>query len=157
MEKMSTEIADLPGPPEQEFETQEEIHYEKPQQQYHREPNRELHRNQERHYLPEENLYEREGEGSNVRMNIKKNQMEHFEAPGLFDIFKKEINEENVLIFIILFLSTTNYANDYTRKILSMLSFNINTSSTTITLMKCVLLLLIYIIAKNYILPYLKV
>jgi hypothetical protein len=151
---MSTNISDLPGPSEEEdYETQEDMYYEQDEEpQYHREPVKQ----QQRQYQGrEEDLYRRDD--GVVHMNIKKSVKEEFETPGIFDMLRKEITEENLLIFIIIFLSTTDYANNYTRQILSMLSFNVNTSSLTITLIKCALLLLIFIIAKNYVLPYIKV
>lgn len=154
---MSTNISDLPGPSEEDYEVNEEIYYDHPEPQNHNNNHNNKYDNEIRtSYNPrEEDLYQHQEE--NVKMNIKKNIKEDFDTPSLFDVFKREISEENVLIFIILFLSTSHYADDYTRKLLSFLSFNVNTSNLTITLIKCALLLLIYIIVKNYILPYIKV
>jgi len=147
-QQMSTNISDLPGSEEIEeevYEDQYEDQYREPQ---YREPV------QNRSYQPqrisERDLYEQD---QPVKMNIKKS----VESSSLFDSLRNEITEENLLIFVIIFLATSHYADDYTRKILSLMSFNINTSSLTITLTKCALLLLLFILVKNYLLPYFKI
>lgn len=145
-ETMSTNISDLPGPSDDVYETPAQINYE----QHQRQQNEQY--NQKRYN--EEDLYDNSNE---INMNIKKNMRENFDIPGIFDILRKEVTEENMLIFVMLFLATTHNADDYTRRILSMLSFDVNTSNVTITLIKCASLLLIYIIVKNYVLPYIKV
>lgn len=139
-ETMSTNISDLPGPSDETDYEQEPR--QEPEPQY-REQYRE-HRQEPERYR--EQPYQ---ESKSVR--------ENFETIGLFDILRKEINEENLLIFIIIFLSTSKYTDDYTRQLLSMLSFNVNTSSLTITLIKCALLLLIYVLVKNYLLVHVQI
>lgn len=142
-ETMSTNISDLPGPSDEtDYEQEQEPQYrQEPEPQY-REQYREHRQEPERYREPYR-------ESKSVR--------ENFETIGLFDILRKEINEENLLIFIIIFLSTSKYTDDYTRQLLSMLSFNVNTSSLTITLIKCALLLLIYVLVKNYLLVHVQI
>lgn len=144
-ETMSTNISDLPGPSDEtDYEQEQEPQYrQEPEPQY-----REQYR------------YRQEPEREQYREpyhDKSKSVRENFETIGLFDILRKDINEENLLIFIIIFLSTSKYTDDYTRQLLSMLSFNVNTSSLTITLIKCALLLLIYVLVKNYLLVHVQI
>lgn len=146
-QQMSTNISDLPGPEEiEEIEDVEEEVYE----QRYRDTEPIQHRNYQHQYVSERDLYEQE---QPIKMNIRKS----VESPSIFNIVRNEVTEENLLIFVIIFLATSHYTNDYTRKILSLLSFNIHTSNLTITFTKCALLLLLFIVVKNYILPYFKV
>lgn len=133
-QQMSTNISDLPDPEEIEEEIYEDRH-----------------RDQESIQRPIQHINYQNHEKP-IKMNIKKSS----ESRSVFDSIRNEVTEENFLIFVIIFLATSHYTDT---KILSLLSFNniLNTSSSTITLMKCVLLLLLFIIVKNYLLPYIKV
>jgi hypothetical protein len=89
---------------------------------------------------------------SNIRMDIRKaNNLKKKDD----DIYS-QFNEENLLILIILYISSIPISNEYTRNLFSMISFNVN-NNLIITITKCVLLLLIFIIVKLYILPNIKV
>lgn len=130
---MSTNIADLPGPTPEEYEQQYEPQHEEPQHNY-------------------------QEEEQPIRMNIKKvGEMENFDSPSFIGILTKEVTEENLLILAILILATTKQADEYTRRLLSMFSFSMYTSNFTMSVIKCILLLLLFIIFKNYVLPHLKV
>jgi hypothetical protein len=164
---MSTNIADLPGPlPEdieevpQHFEQQRLPSGERPQNDNRPEFNGNIHETDgfyAENYMsqPKEVYYE---QPSSIKMDIKKvnkNQKEEFGEQGIFDMLRREINEENLLVLIILFIATTPYTDEYTKKFLSLFSFNTN-SSFTFNIIKCLLLLLIFILVKIYILPQIK-
>lgn len=141
---MSTNIADLPGPKPEEFED-EEYEYEEedvmdeqediPQQQ-----------------LQREVFYE---QPSSIKMDIRKAKRKVHEDESMFDMIRKEVNEENLLILAILYIASTSLVDDYARKVLSFMSLS-NSSSMVVNIVKCVLLLLVFILVKNYLLPYLK-
>jgi hypothetical protein len=78
---------------------------------------------------------------SNVSSNIKKKS-----SMGC-------INEENALVFILLFFSTMRTSDEYTRKLLSSLPLNIGYNFISLGLLKSILLLLAFLIIKYYILP----
>jgi hypothetical protein len=140
---MSTNIADLPGPKPEEFEDEgyeyeEEVMEEEeeyPQQQ-----------------LPKEVYYE---QPSSIKMDIKKVKRKIQEDESMFSLIQKEVNEENLLILVILYIASTSLVDDYAKKVLSLMSMN-NSSSMIINIVKCVILLLAFILVKNYLLPYLK-
>lgn len=141
---MSTNIADLPGPKPEEFED-EDYEYEEedvmdeqediPQQQ-----------------LQREVFYE---QPSSIKMDIRKAKRKVQEDESMFDMIRKEVNEENLLILAILYIASTSLVDDYARKVLSFMSLS-NSSSMVVNIVKCVLLLLVFILVKNYLLPYLK-
>ena len=141
---MSTNIADLPGPKPEEFED-EEYEYEEedvmdeqediPQQQ-----------------LQREVFYE---QPSSIKMDIRKAKRKVHEDESMFDMIRKEVNVENLLILAILYIASTSLVDDYARKVLSFMSLS-NSSSMVVNIVKCVLLLLVFILVKNYLLPYLK-
>lgn len=137
---MSTNIADLPGPTPDDMEDQ--------------------YQQQEQQMYEEEDFYE---QPESVQMKIRKvHEVENFEensenSSGIFELLRKEICEENLLILVFLFVATTPQADDYTRKFLSMLPFSIPTSPFSQTTFKCVLLLLLMVLIKNYFLSYIRV
>ena len=151
---MSTNIADLPGPgPEDIEESPEEIHYQDYQDDNHHDDHNEYIRENNSRPPAKEIYYE---QPTSIKMDIKKlNKKEHFEEQGTFDILRKEINEENLLILVVLFIATSPYADVYTKKLLELFSFN-TTSSFTFNIIKCVALLIIFIVIKLYVLPSIK-
>ena len=151
---MSTNIADLPGPvPEDIEEIPEEIHYQDYQDDNHHDDHNEYIRENNSRPPAKEIYYE---QPTSMKMDIKKlNKKEHFEEQGTFDILRKEINEENLLILVVLFIATSPYADVYTKKLLELFSFN-TTSSFTFNIIKCVALLIIFIVIKLYVLPSIK-
>ena len=151
---MSTNIADLPGPvPEDIEEIPEEIHYQDYQDDNHHDDHNEYIRENNSRPPAKEIYYE---QPTSIKMDIKKlNKKEHFEEQGTFDILRKEINEENLLILVVLFIATSPYADVYTKKLLELFSFN-TTSSFTFNIIKCVALLIIFIVIKLYVLPSIK-
>lgn len=147
---MSTNIADLPGPKPEENDEEEyiqEYEYENNSNEYEQEDFEPRMENE----LPKEMFYE---QPSAIKMNIKKAHKEKQEDESMFEMLKREVNEENLLILIILYVASTSLVDEYAKKVLTLVSFN--TSSFAVNIVKCVLLLIAFIIAKNYILPYIK-
>lgn len=141
---MSTNIADLPGPEPDDFE--DNVSHESFEDVQKREPQI------QRRQIPQEKLYE---QPSRIKMDIKKINKEKNKTDerGIFDIIKSEVNEENLLILIILYVASTSLIDDYVRKLLSIMSFN----TSSIFIVKCVILLLVFVLAKHILLPYIRV
>lgn len=141
---MSTNIADLPGPIPENMEdnlSQESF-----------EDVRERIEPVQRRQIPTEKLYE---QPSRIKMDIKKvnKAKNRSEEMGIFDIIKNEVNEENLLILIVLYIASTPLIDEYVKKALNLMSFN----TSSIFIFKCVILLLVFILAKHLLLPYIKV
>jgi hypothetical protein len=146
---MSTNIADLPGPipednednvsQEEEFEDVEDRHMEQsPQKQL---------------PIKKEVLYE---QPSIIKMDIKKvNKKSQDKESSIFDIIKNEVNEENLLILILLYIASTSLVDNYARKVLSFMSFN-TFNNVTVNIVKALGLCLLFIIVKYFLLPYIK-
>jgi hypothetical protein len=143
---MSTNIADLPGPKPEEYEEDEYVQ----EDEYEEEPNME-----EFNHQPSREMYYEQP--PDIQMNIKKvkrkEQKEQDES--MFDMITKEVNEENLLILVILYIASTSLLDEYAKKLLTLVSFN--HSSMFVNIVKCVILLLAFILVKNYFLPYIKV
>lgn len=142
---MSTNIADLPGPKPEEFEDEE---YEYEEEDDVMDYQQELPQQQ----VPREVYYE---QPSSIKMDIRKAKRKVQEEESMFDMIRKEVNEENLLILVVLYIASTSLVDDYAKKVLSFMSMN-NSSSMVVNIVKCVMLLLVFILVKNYLLPYLK-
>jgi len=104
--------------------------------------------------------------GSNVRMNIKKrvhfkedddeNEEEDDEYESdLFQYLKFQFSEENILIFVLLIISSRSEFDNYMTR-LPFISSYIMESSVMTTILKAIILLIIYILFKRYILSSIK-
>jgi hypothetical protein len=149
---MSTNIADLPGPVSEEIEDNvSQKSFEDVQERI--EPQ------VQRRHIPKEKLYE---QPSRIKMDIKKVNKAKYKAKdkteerGLFDIIKNEVNEKNLLILMVLYIASTPLIDNYVKKILNLISFN-TSSSLVVNILKCVILLLVFILAKHFLLPYIRV
>jgi hypothetical protein len=145
---MSTNIADLPGPAPEDME-------DNLSQESFEDVRERIEPQVQRRQIPKENLYE---QPSRIKMDIKKvNKIKaKNEELGVFDIIKNEVNEENLLILIVLYIASTPLIDDYVKKILNIMSFN-TSSSLVVNILKCVILLLVFILAKHILLPYIRV
>jgi hypothetical protein len=92
---------------------------------------------------------------SNITASIKKRVKFEDEVDTSFiEILKNEINEENLLLFIILIFASRD---DFDEFILRIPFINKYTdSSFTIILLRCLLLLLSYILLRRYVVPKIK-
>ena len=152
---MSTNIADLPGPAPEEHEDNIQEEFEDVQER--REIEKPQQRPQSRQSVPvqKEALYE---QPSRIKMDIKKVNKAKAKVAELstFDFIRKEVSEENLLILVVLYIASTSLIDEYVKKLLTLASFN--TSSTfAVTILKCVILLLLFILAKHFLLPYIRV
>lgn len=105
----------------------------------------------------------------NVQMDIKKKvrfkeenevyEIDENEPPSKLSFFQKikaEFNEENILLLVILFITATSYADNYINLVPFVGQYASIPGSTMFTVIKCVILLLVYIVSKLFLLPYFK-
>jgi hypothetical protein len=105
--------------------------------------------------------------GSNVKMNIKKrvrfkdndndndeNDEEEDES-DLIQYLKSQFSEENILIFVLLIISSRSDFDNYMTK-LPFISNYLLESSIMTTILKSIMLIIIYILFKRYILSSIK-
>ena len=93
---------------------------------------------------------------SNITASIKKRVkfQDEIDTTSVIEFLKNEINEENLLLFIILIFASRN---DFDGFILRIPFINKYTeSSFTLILLRCLLLLLIYILLRHYVVPKIK-
>jgi hypothetical protein len=155
---MSTRIEDLPGPIPEDIlgdlsniqmgdiqmedirqETEEQVRYNT------------MHNKQP--ILPE--MYKDHPNESNIKIDIKKRVKFEDESESenknsdMFSFFKSQINEENALLLIVLMLASRNETDDY-------IKLYLKTSDILTIVVRCVLILLLYLIFKNFVLPKIK-
>ena len=138
---MSTNLNDLPGPSEKINEVDEMEMFEDEDHQDHQD-----HRQIQNH----QSNYHNEEYFESVPLKKKESS-----PVDILDIISNETKyhgKENLLLLVILFISTLRYSDEYTRKIMTLLSFSV-TNLTTISVIKALLLLILFIICKHYILP----
>ena len=93
---------------------------------------------------------------SNITASIKKRVkfQDEIDTTSVIEFLKNEINEEICLLFIILIFASRN---DFDGFILRIPFINKYTeSSFTVILLRCLLLLLIYILLRHYVVPKIK-
>ena len=93
---------------------------------------------------------------SNITASIKKRVkfQDEIDTTSVIEFLKNEINEENLLLFIILIFASRD---DFDGVILRIPFINKYTeSSFTVILLRCLLLLLIYILLRHYVIPKIK-
>jgi hypothetical protein len=148
---MSTDISDLPGPPE-EIEEIEEI---KQPTMHHQPMHREfMHQpiHQRHHQIKEEF----ESPESNVTIDIKKKPyMDGAIIKSLnINSIDSPVNLSDLLLLAVVYFATMQNSNDYTRKILEMITRNRGYSHISVTIIKCILLVVLYKIIVTYLMPY---
>jgi ABC-type Zn2+ transport system substrate-binding protein/surface adhesin len=149
---MSTFISDLPGPKEvfheeydEEHEDRNEEHHQDRQDrqdEYEEQDQEQEHKSQTVHV---ENFDESEYTGIIKKKNTKESKKQSME----FDL-KNELNIENLLLFFIIFSATLPQLNEGIRKVLGMFMSS-GYSHGFITVIKCILLVSVFIIAKKFI------
>lgn len=126
---------------------------------------------QQQNYMQQQNysqLNELNSNQTNIKMDIKKRV--HFKEPleeiklitdsqesdiSLFEYLKLQINEENLLIFIMLILASRSEFDNYT-KLLPFVGGYAESSTIISTIIKCLVILIVYIFSKKYLLPSIK-
>jgi len=98
-------------------------------------------------------MYKDHPNESNIKMDIKKRVKFQDENESknsdMFSFFKSQINEENALLLIVLMLASRNETDDY-------IKLYLKTSDILTIVVRCVLILLLYVIFKNFVLPKIK-
>lgn len=99
---------------------------------------------------------------SNIKMDIKKRvrfkePLEEIEEDdeGIIEYLKSQINEENLLIFVLLFVSSRTEFDNYMTKIPLIGSYTEGSSILT-NIFKALILLFIYILSKKFLIPSVK-
>lgn len=88
---------------------------------------------------------------SNVKLDIKKKV--RFEEESLMSKLKSEINEENLLVFLFLFIANSPQYNEYASSAPFMSTFS---NSGFLVVGRALLLLIAFVIAKTFLLPRIK-
>lgn len=160
---MSTRIEDLPGPiPEEVIGNLQDIQNNIRQQQREEEL---LRQNtlQNSQPMPSPEIYKEEQLNSNVHMNIKKrvkfqDDIEDTDDDNvdLMSFIKNQISEENLLLLIVLVLSSRSDLDVYLKNI-PMIGVYASSSDFVSTIVRCIILLIAYLLIRQYILPKIKV
>lgn len=164
---MSTKIEDLPGPiPNEIIDDLHDIQNNIRQQKDIETKNEEelLRKNtiQNRQTTPNPEIYKQTKVNSNVQMNIKKRvkfEDENGEDDDDMDFIsfvKNQISEDNLLLLVVLILSSRSDFDIYLRG-LPMVGNYVNNSEWLSIIVRCVILLIIYLVTRQYILPKIKV
>jgi hypothetical protein len=159
---MSTKIEDLPGPiPD---DVLGDINLIKNDQMYIQEENsRQSH--QSHQGLQDHRIESKEENHSNIKMNVKKrvrfendeDNMESFEnnkEESVFSFLKNLLSEENALLFILFLLSSQTDFDRYPRSIPYLGAYIEN--PLIFTTIKCLLLVLCFVVTKKFVLPRIK-
>lgn len=141
---MSSMIEDLPGPQEeemsQEFHSQTQNHHKQQHKQ----------QNHQQHIQPQmdENIENATTEmfTQPITSTIKKKTAS---SDSIITQIKSEFNTYNILLVVILYISCIPESNDLIRRLL--LNFtSVGYSHTIITIIKCILLVILFIIIKKF-------
>lgn len=88
---------------------------------------------------------------SNVTANIKKLKQEVLNHESYYDMVMSFVNKDNILLLVILYIACLRQSDEYTRKFLLNIPFNLANNSIASTIIKCIVLLIIYLIIKEHI------
>ena len=94
---------------------------------------------------------------SNIKADIRKRvrfaEENKQEPEGIFDIIKTEINEENLLLLGVLLIASTPTMTEYIERMIP----GHTSDGWTMMLFKAALMLILFIVSKRYLLPYIKI
>lgn len=139
---MSTFISDLPGAQDEILHEEEEQSEQQQYPQQHQQQNEQL----PSHFEEPIKLSFKKKDKKDVKINQREN---FWQENSLFDQIKMELNEENTLIFILIFIATLSQSNEYVRKGLVSVGGS-GFSHMSVTLIKCAALVLLFILIKKY-------
>ncbi len=93
---------------------------------------------------------------SNIKVNVKKRVSfaDEQEEESVFSAFKNEINEENIILFVLLLAAAMPSLTEYVKQ--TPLLGTYTTTDFITSLIKAILLIIVYIIFKLFILPKIK-
>jgi hypothetical protein len=145
---MSSMIEDLPGPQDnlklhdsQQIEMQQMEMQEMERQQMEMQ---EMERQQiERQQMQRHRVENFEEPKSQIKLQIKK---KNISESSIFDTIKYEFNLNNLIILIALYLACIPESNEIIRKLLNGNSY----SHFSVTIIKCIVLLLIIVLIKHF-------
>lgn len=155
---MSTRISDLPGPsinepPIQQIQQQQIQQVPQMQQQMPNIPNEVLNE------LSNISINQNEQSPSNIRMNIKKkvrfadeNEDEEYENPNFLTFIKSQITEDNLLLLLLFFVITRTEFDGY----ITLISPSYLYNPLLLNVVKAFVVLVFYLIIKQYFLPKIK-
>jgi len=108
-------------------------------------------------HIPSEDL-DLHKTNSNISLNIKKKVKfeDGVEDKNFFTFIKDEINEENLLLFVILILSSRNDLDPFIKIIPFIKSYVSEQQSLSLILIRCFILLVIYLVLRQYVIPKIK-
>lgn len=168
---MSTKIEDLPGPiPEEVRHDLNNIQNNFRRQNQHHEDEivrqNTLQNSQPIDVSPQVNpeIYRQSPQDSNIQMNIKKrvkfideNEIsETKQSDGILGFMQDQINEDNLLLLLILIVSSRNDLDPYIKNI-PAIGNQLGDSLILVTIVRCFLLLVVYLAFRQYVLPKIKV
>ena len=160
---MSTRIDDLPGPIPQEVlgniqDIQNSIRQDQQVQQDQLEREAILRQNTIQNSQPipvSPEVYKTTPQTSNIKATIKRHvtfKDESQVSKDILSLIKEEINEENLLLLIIMVFSSRNDFDGYIRGLPFIGSYSTNNDFITL-IVRCLVLLIVYIVIKEYVLP----
>lgn len=89
----------------------------------------------------------------NVTGNIHKKLKEKSNNDdSYYNMIMSNVTKENILLLVVLYIACLRQSDEYTRKFLLNVPFNLANNSMASTIIKCIILLIIYLIVKQYIL-----
>lgn len=143
---MSTSIDELPGPlPDMQNYYEEE---EEDQEQYNQQQYSQQQQQYNQHGIEINQRGIENYEEPNIKVDIKKKTKQT--KMSFFQIINKELNEENLLILAILFIACLPQVTEYTVHFIMMTPLkDFLKSNISVSLFKCVLLLVLFLIIKN--------
>ena len=68
-----------------------------------------------------------------------------------YDIIMSYFTKENLVLLIILYIACLRQSDEYTRKLLLNVPFNLAHNNVASTIIKCIILLIVYLIVKQYV------
>lgn len=158
---MSTRISDLPGPsinepPIQQIQQQQIQQVPQMQQQMPNIPNEVLN---ELSNISINQIEQTNQSPSNIRMNIKKkvrfadeNEEEEYENPNVLTFIKSQITEDNLLLLLLFFVITRTEFDGY----ITLISPSYLSNPLLLNVVKAFVVLVFYLIMKQYFLPKIK-
>jgi hypothetical protein len=100
-------------------------------------------------------------ENSNISLNIKKRRVkfqdedEDDSQKNFLTFIKDEINEDNLLLLVILIMASRNDLDPFL-KMIPFINSYISESSFTLIILRCLVLLIVYLLLRQYIIPKIK-
>ena len=148
MSNMSTRIDDLPGPQSNDPGLPDDIQQDIQELNQLQDSINTSQTNSGRNIEPYE---------SNIKADIRKRvrfaEEKQQDPEGIFDIIKTEINEENMLLMGVLLIASTPTITEYIQRIVP----GYTSDGWTMMLIKAALMLVLFIVSKRYLLPYIKI